>query len=1020
MRKLLFFIGMMFCAGMIFAQTATLKIGTIYDPAPGPVVVPITLEALDNPITGDNLISSWGWYISYDANVLGDNVVFNFNPVFPAANYLTNIVQDNPSPGINTIAIIYASAVSSPGTVGMTILDMTFTYASGNSDIEWTGLSGFVTNMADDWGNEFSLTLIDGYVGAMPYNILFQVTDNVGTPLQDALVTVGTESILTDVNGEATFMRTNGIYGFTVTKTGFITVTSNFTVAGADIIVPVAMNPEGTEFDVTFHVTDGTNDLQDASVTVGAQTILTDATGMATFSLANGNYNYTVTKFGYSPASGAFTVASAPQTIDVILTPLPQYDITFHVTSGGNNVEGASIEIPGVGTMLTDINGNAVFSLIDGFYNYTITKTGYVIKTGSTTVAGVPFTIEETLIPMYEVTFHVTSGGADLEGAMVTVGTATIFTNAAGIAFFNLEDGNYDYTVTKSGYVDATGNFTVAGAPMTIDVPMTEIEYAITFHVTDLVNNNLEGVLVTIDNGEFGTTDISGNVVIMLSNGNYVYTATKAGYYEEQDVFDVLGASFTKEIYMTPEPTYAVTFHVTELVGGANLAGADVTVGTVTITTNAFGIAVFNLPNGNYNYTVVKLGYDTKNGAFNVVNAAMTIEVPMELTEWLVSVHVTALVGGANLAGANVLIMPGNFTGITGTTGFALFDLVNGTYTYTVTKTDYFEETGQFTVLNGNMTVEVVLEFMGWATTFHCISGGVGLAGVAVTCDGETIITNANGDAVFYLQNGTYDYTATKDGYIDKTGTVTVADAMQQVNVLMVSQNLTFHCSSGGANISGVAVTIPGVGTQTSAANGNAIFSILPDGTYNYTGVKAGYIDKTGTVVMNNASQTIQLYMQCVVTFEVWHAGVVVEGATVVCNDSTLVTNTSGIVIFNFENGTYTYNVTSVYGNEEGQITVNGAPLTEVVLIDGLDEFTANNIKVYPNPSQGNFFIEMGELNGSNGDVTVYNLTGNVVYTSNVRDIKNNKIDLSAQQAGSYILQIRIDDKKLEKVIIIR
>jgi uncharacterized membrane protein len=1018
MRKLLFIIGLMFCAGMIFAQTATLKIGTIYDPAPGPVVVPITLEALDNPVLGNNLISSWGWYISYDANVLGDNVVFNFNPVFPQANYLTNIVQDNPSPGINTIAIIYASAVSSPGTVGMTILDMTFTYASGNSDIEWTGLSGFVTNMADDEGNEFLLTLIDGYVGAMPYNILFQVTDNVGTPLQDAMVTVGTESILTDVNGEATFMRTNGTYGYAVTKTGYITVTNNFTIAGADITVPVVMNPVGTEFDVTFHVTDGTNDLQDALVTVGSQTALTDATGMATISLANGNYNYNVTKFGYSPASGAFTVANAPQTIDVILTPLPQYNITFHVTSGGNNVEGASIDIPGVGTMLTDINGNAVFSLIDGFYNYTITKTGYVTKTGSTTVAGAPFTIEETLIPLYEVTFHVTSGGADLAGASVTVGTATVVTNASGIAIFNLENGNYAYTVTKTGYNDASGNFTVASAPMTIDVAMTEIEYAVTFHVTDLVNNNLEGVLVSIDNGEFGTTDINGNVVIMLSNGNYVYTATKIGYYQEQDVFDVLGAPLTVEIDMTPEPTFAITFHVTALVGGANLAGAEVTVGTETITTNGFGIAVFNLPNGNYNYNVELLGYDPETGAFNVVNAAMTIEVPMELTEWPVTVHVTALVGGANLAGVSVDI--NGTVVLTGINGNALFNLVNGTYTYTATLAGYFPETGQIIVNNGALTVEVEMEFMGWETTFHCISGGVGLAGVAVTCNDTTITTNANGDALFYLQNGTYPYSAFKPGYIVNTGTVTVDSAAQQKNVLMVSQNLTFHCSSGGANISGVAVTIPGVGTQTSAANGNAVFSILPDGTYNYTATKAGYIDKAGTVIMSNASQTIQLYMQCVVTFEVWHAGSPVEGATVICNDSTLVTNASGIVIFNFENGTYTYNVTSVFGNADGQITVNGAPLTEVVNIDGIDEFTANNIKVYPNPSQGNFFIEMGELNGSNGDVTVYNLTGNVVYTSALQDIKNNKIDLSAQQAGSYILQIRIDGKKLEKVIIIR
>jgi hypothetical protein len=155
----------MFCANLIFAQTATLKIGTLYEPAPGLVNVPITLEAIDNPVLGNNLISSWGWYIVYNANVLGDAVSFvNVNPQFPFPNYVTNVVQDVPAPGYNSIALIYAAAVSGTGSVGMKFLDLQFNYTAGASALDWGGLGGFFTNMADDEGNDFTFKSIRCYI----------------------------------------------------------------------------------------------------------------------------------------------------------------------------------------------------------------------------------------------------------------------------------------------------------------------------------------------------------------------------------------------------------------------------------------------------------------------------------------------------------------------------------------------------------------------------------------------------------------------------------------------------------------------------------------------------------------------------------------------------------------------------------------------------------------------------------------------------------------------------------------
>jgi len=160
--------------------TATLKIGTIYDPQPGTVEVPVTLEAIDNPISGNNLISSFGWYIAYDTDVLyagqpnTQPTLVNWYWGANQGNFLTNIIADNPAPGWNTIAII-CSPWFGEGFPGIKFFDIVFTYdpdVTVKPNVFWTSTSAkgnnflkFETNMADDEGNEFYLTLIDGYVG---------------------------------------------------------------------------------------------------------------------------------------------------------------------------------------------------------------------------------------------------------------------------------------------------------------------------------------------------------------------------------------------------------------------------------------------------------------------------------------------------------------------------------------------------------------------------------------------------------------------------------------------------------------------------------------------------------------------------------------------------------------------------------------------------------------------------------------------------------------------------------------
>jgi uncharacterized protein (TIGR02145 family) len=171
MRKFTLIIVLLLSVNMMFAQTATLKIGTIDNAQPGTILVPITLEAINNPIIGSNLICCWQWSITYNASVLNAGApgspatLVNYSAQFPSGNYLTQIIADNPAPGWNTIIIIYSSAISGIGSVGMKFFDIHFTYLNGATNLNWSIGSGYF-DMWDDWGNDFTLTLIDGSVSS--------------------------------------------------------------------------------------------------------------------------------------------------------------------------------------------------------------------------------------------------------------------------------------------------------------------------------------------------------------------------------------------------------------------------------------------------------------------------------------------------------------------------------------------------------------------------------------------------------------------------------------------------------------------------------------------------------------------------------------------------------------------------------------------------------------------------------------------------------------------------------------
>ncbi|BDX38408.1 hypothetical protein CYCD_17630 [Tenuifilaceae bacterium CYCD] len=72
-------------------------------------------------------------------------------------------------------------------------------------------------------------------------------------------------------------------------------------------------------YTVTFNVTHNSTAMEGVTITVNSQTLTTNASGVATIDLVNGDYSFTATKSGYNDYSGSFTVAGAAKTVDVVM-----------------------------------------------------------------------------------------------------------------------------------------------------------------------------------------------------------------------------------------------------------------------------------------------------------------------------------------------------------------------------------------------------------------------------------------------------------------------------------------------------------------------------------------------------------------------------------------------------------------------------------------------------------------------------------------------------------------------------
>lgn len=84
----------------------------------------------------------------------------------------------------------------------------------------------------------------------------------------------------------------------------------------------------------------------------------------------------------------------------------------------------------------------------------------------------------------------------------------------------------------------------------------------------------------------------------------------------------------------------------------------------------------------------------------------------------------------------------------------------------------------------------------------------------------------------------------------------------------------------------------------------------------------------------------------------------------------------------------------------------------------GMKNATSFQYELFPNPSNGK--ITLKGLSSENYEITVFNAIGEKIVDTDSRSLKQNEIDLSSNPKGIYFVELRVNDQKVTKKLILQ
>ena len=524
----------------------------------------------------------------------------------------------------------------------------------------------FATTSSFDYPPYQSAIVLDDVIGpdVMTLQTVTFTVDDGTDPIEGVNVEFGDQNRTTDASGMAAFGVLDGDYGWTASLYGYYDVTGTTTVAGADVAEAVTMDLMPV---VSFTVTDGTDSLAGVNIAIDGNDLTTAADGTVMIALAAGDYDYTATLFSYFDETGSVTLAGTDTTaVDITMTIMPTYTVTFNVTDGTNPIEGATVVI--FEQMLTtDASGIATIDLADADYYYVVADSAYLDSYSTVTVNGDVASVDVTLemIPEGKILFQ-----DDFES--YTVGdliaeNSPYWETWSGAAGGGPDDTPVSDAFANSGTQSMAVNSDDGSADMVYVFDKSAGLYVVSFYV--YVESGLEGyynIQETATPGDgwaydtyfrgdgTGTIEIGGvehpftytndawvlidqyfdldnDYASLKIDGNYVYSWEFTSALGGIDIYAGDNVDFYVDDFTFRDPLFSggtVTFNVTDEAGDA-VEGAIININGLALTTDSTGAQTIVLNGGDYDFSITADGYVDYAGSITVANADQTVDATL-------------------------------------------------------------------------------------------------------------------------------------------------------------------------------------------------------------------------------------------------------------------------------------------------------------------------------------------------------------------------------------------------------